>query len=1038
MKKHLCNVYSALFSCLVLLLLGSCENFLTGIDLRAQVIDAIEIANSQPQVYSVIIDEGSGKVTPEFVRVKKNESFSVMFNPSSEWRFVCWEAIDKKTGTVLPDAAVFEDPSSSETTVRILTPRENLAIHPRCYQIPAVEKVYPSSETVQSAYIPIEITFNRSMVENNNAADDTIFNFQNISLMYNETDMSSFFEQPYFSPGTNNKVLVIRPKARALQAYIKAKKISSLQINFTLSEKIYVLYNKTPLYLTQNQNNSFKVSYFKELDELPPEKGSEGYFYVSRESDSKPDDDNLFYQKVDLSNETEIKTNRTTGTVYIYGKYSDADSGIKSVIIRERRTNSITGVNESTLEPVTTEYTANSTGAVFSKQGQYTVFCIEHQISSEHPGKILLNATVCDYCDNCSETEELSAIYTNSDNFYFKIYNAGPFCNNTGMGTTYILNTMDSSYFKTLRISTKNPTGVSGYEAYETIYSTYKLSGSELTMKYSYIDKNKTLQEGFMKDSPSEDGTGNERIVELNVDSLKGLTVHITVSDDINNKMECDVTFPLAPDFFVTERQTDKVEIDFAKESGYYGYEMYKGTDNDEKWKFLASTKHTINKGTNYQACSINSIFPFFIIGEPGPVYNYESFSIQGTVPPVELKSNVAELSKGILARFGVAYLQQTDITVYLKDDNWLDNKYDLIYLYFLYTVEGSSSQRTYKFPYGTPKLTISESTSELKKYTDYSIQIVGSKNGNLSEPVPVTIPELKGKELDNLLPQISYTYKNYDVLELTFSDSISCPKTLSLLSPEGKKYMLYDNPDNTESSVKLTEFPAWFILEEQTQARFIQFEGSDIADNSGIIKANGAKSLDVTLTPSYVSSNKWKFTAANSTELYVYTWNLSNNCWNEPVEGWSSGNYTIQNNSFVKVIPVHLGGFSGEWVEMDTSGPQYFYMNTSTIQSQPENKYIIPANSQDSLYIDSDCDALIWTVGTKKSFAECSLWTEKQWKFRHFETGAAVYKYSSANRTQQLYTIPVDEVQAAGCNCYVVLVQFADGTMAKSEVFEL
>ena len=91
-----------------------------------------------------------------------------------------------------------------------------------------------------------------------------------------------------------------------------------------------------------------------------------------------------------------------------------------------------------------------------------------------------------------------------------------------------------------------------------------------------------------------------------------------------------------------------------------------------------------------------------------------------------------------------------------------------------------------------------------------------------------------------------------------------------------------------------------------------------------------------------------------------------------------------------------------------------------------------------DSVFIASDCNVFIHTVGTKKNFSECSSWTTEEWGFKHFETGDAVYKYSSTDRYQKLYTIPVDQLLEAGCSCYVVIAHFSDGTVQKSEVFEL
>ena len=108
MRKHLSFVqWSGLLVCIVSLLFVSCENIFKGAEIREQFREAIEIANSESRTYYVIVEEGSGKATPDYVRVKKNERFTLMFTSSDEWKFISWEAIDRTTGNVIPDAITF-------------------------------------------------------------------------------------------------------------------------------------------------------------------------------------------------------------------------------------------------------------------------------------------------------------------------------------------------------------------------------------------------------------------------------------------------------------------------------------------------------------------------------------------------------------------------------------------------------------------------------------------------------------------------------------------------------------------------------------------------------------------------------------------------------------------------------------------------------------------------------------------------------------------------------------------------------------------
>ena len=131
----------------------------------------------------------------------------------------------------------------------------------------------------------------------------------------------------------------------------------------------------------------------------------------------------------------------------------------------------------------------------------------------------------------------------------------------------------------------------------------------------------------------------------------------------------------------------------------------------------------------------------------------------------------------------------------------------------------------------------------------------------------------------------------------------------------------------------------------------------------------------------------------------------------------------------FIKIIPENFmdkGKFAA---------PVYFY--TATVpHGLDENKYIIN-NTQDSVFIASDTPAFIRTVGTTRSYYECFDWTAEEWENNHFEAGEECFEYSSTNRFQKKYNIPLQQIKDAGCKCYVVLANCVDGTYIKSDVFE-
>lgn len=191
-----------------MLLLTSCENFLKANQVKSEIEESIEIANSSPILYHIIADKDSGTVSPSQATLKKKQSVNLLFTPAEGWNFICWEALDRTTGELLPDAIKFENPQKLETKATILNPRQNLMIHPKCNLVPKVIDISPrfdNSGCDQDR--TIEITFNKAL-------DTQIFDFSTISIttpegteLFSTDPDASFFDSPYFS--SDNKVLNI-------------------------------------------------------------------------------------------------------------------------------------------------------------------------------------------------------------------------------------------------------------------------------------------------------------------------------------------------------------------------------------------------------------------------------------------------------------------------------------------------------------------------------------------------------------------------------------------------------------------------------------------------------------------------------------------------------------------------------------------------------------------------------------------------------------------------------------------------------------
>lgn len=82
---------------LCLLLLSSCDNFLEGADVKAQIEDAIAYNNATSYKIKIDYPESSGVIRSPaggVVSKKVTDSFNIRFDPSSDYEFICWKIID--------------------------------------------------------------------------------------------------------------------------------------------------------------------------------------------------------------------------------------------------------------------------------------------------------------------------------------------------------------------------------------------------------------------------------------------------------------------------------------------------------------------------------------------------------------------------------------------------------------------------------------------------------------------------------------------------------------------------------------------------------------------------------------------------------------------------------------------------------------------------------------------------------------------------------------------------------------------------------
>ncbi|MBQ2080479.1 MAG: hypothetical protein II461_01785, partial [Treponema sp.] len=134
--------------------LTSCQNFLTGGEIKQQIEDEIARANAKKIDIRIAVDSPEyGSVYPTQVTVIKGDSFSLEFTKASDAGFLEWVCVDSSTNMVLDDAVTFTNQSGEKNkltvTAQLNCESENLVIKPHCYF--ATEETKPEFKTLRLA-----------------------------------------------------------------------------------------------------------------------------------------------------------------------------------------------------------------------------------------------------------------------------------------------------------------------------------------------------------------------------------------------------------------------------------------------------------------------------------------------------------------------------------------------------------------------------------------------------------------------------------------------------------------------------------------------------------------------------------------------------------------------------------------------------------------------------------------------------------------------------------------------------------------------
>ena len=997
--------------------------------------------NQQTATIMVRTVEGTGRFVSDEKKIcTVGYGFELQFEVNaSDYKFTGLQALSKDGKESRSDYVTFEETSTDEEHglytifVRAEQPGDDIVIQPVCYAYPAVTDYSPVSKTASFANVPIVITFSTQI---------PVEQFKNnIFLNFNGIDRSdTLFEEPVIKEvqinGETKTQLSIKPKALALRDFILVdQKASIIDINVLLSSKISINKEGFILPLKQDSNTSFTIRYSKDIEDVPPQ---ENEFFVSAYEIKLEEAESFSKGKFALgnfqldTNADKVRQNKCGNSVWIYGRYYDGGSGVKSVTVTDQRTNKRTGlavVDETEYEMT---YMACSDNAKFiSDDAGNTVFCIKHDIRSEE-GAVKMQVIVKDACDNPSENntdtiKTFTAIKISSIATSVSISNKPDdnstledFLNNFNKLNIYV---NDNRYYGTIR-------------------------GDNFTeISCEYLDNDGLIKNE--KFSKVENKPGYY-VLDWGIEDITGHAFQVICIDEFGNEAIFEKAFP-----------------DF---SSPRSVELMTSGQHEGEYKVTVDTINLI-----YELDSNNMISNVSRYYDP-PVYNYYlspdsnyyfcSYSTANNghfaySKPILFKTTELEKSQKVNIT-DISYTKsdipnKVNVTITIADNSW--KQFDRIYVDY-------DTENGYSFQKGLYTLTISDTLNKLTH------TIYGTKRLQYPDPLVITLDydcseydnnppklEIQDRTYDSSIEDADYVrfkmeddYNEVDYSEIyvgDYCDYIDSDTGFEVRIPiwifEENSYSVNKTPGITYYSC--TENTKYSYISKDTAGNFgkqtngitifslINFKPDDYSGGTSCKLKTQKVSKNSNMGTAYVYISKLLTTASESQERYNdwaqvdsaqrKTVSFNDSCYN--ISG-----VTLPENSFVKILvwKREIGVYQYYF-----SDAQYIY--TGTTRNSGTYDFILPnGSSKTSIVVSSDAPTFVHTLATYKPYSECKDWTVEEWEHHHSHFGDKYIDFDGDLRAQK-YDIPMNIIKNEGWNCYVVIAHFADGTTAMSEVMQ-
>ena len=946
--------------------------------------------------------------------------------------------------------------------------------------------VTPSSSQEAYANEPIVITFNTSLSQEGMKYEDGY-----ITLKYNTEDLSKLFEAPTLSD--DGKTVTLKPNGTLVSDYIESKNIANILVDVKLGTKIAqseIINNKVYTFpLIQNDNSSFFVRYKAEMERIVPKKfdffATASKFNLDEaaavEESSKFTYNDIASQGTYTEEEYKAKIlqNRINNTVYIYGRYYDADSGVKSVKITHKRTNSKDGtqVTESLVEPE--PFTARSGNTEFFTQDGYTQFCVEYHIADDKTkedwgdGAILFSVSVLDGAGNETDAETFTII---KDSFFdlsdaeiwnrkhVSQYDANYWNKNNFQNENALYNNLLVPMTKHISLDLHS-TAVKSYRnlmlknySADNIYLEYE-SKTGLVKQKMLWNEEKSLYE-----------------TDLNVDSVNSLVLTLYVMDEFGNENTKSFQMPYPIEYYIgTDYKGDyRFKIKSENPKYYYIYNY-----PPQPRQFFGELKESSEVVT----------FPetVFFAGYDADaklcgdfVRVTESFPSNSSIETFDCISDV--------------YIKDNEFIFYLNDNLWEN------YSNLGYKVEGTCKMdkdtreivpldySSSNFSYANvsnigylsggddKKIIFNKNYDILKYFTDVKISICAiTSNGNTKKKCEKTYTLNRagtegsytyGFSNDTRPPEATLTYLTAtqrvnkfgmdeefldDYLIVTATD-LYMDSDNNIINSGISRFELYVNNEKTavfnENELRKLDYKTYVIPMYGRYQEKEKPEGGpnwyfqckvfvyDNNNNKTEITQNRIKGCSLDLTEIDYSNGIYslRFGGSYVNTVKIHLYSFSDGKWN------FNETFSFDNSHQLKIrIPEESGvyklvpGYYNNEYDICLNPPRILF--TDGKSSGEYDLFFKNGGSSPSYVIASDQPVYVQTIVTTKDYATCKDWDVATWE-SNFPSHLRdiVLEFSPSDYSPKRYTVPIDKIHSG--ECYVVIAHYSNGEAIMSEVF--